>query len=342
MKKILLVLTTFVAGTAVMSQAAFVLNNGTGSQSFRSIDSAIAYVQSGDTLYLPGGTYNSNTIIINKRLAIFGAGHYPDSTGATGRTVLNSSIVFIDGASLSVLQGVYLAGNINMGSNATNSNVNGIIISRCNFNDITFAYNAGVVSLSSNLLIRENVIRNDLNLSNAKDNLIENNIIDGRINNANGSNAFVNNVIFGRAGASGYSINSVYSCVFENNIFCNTASYGLLGSSTANTFRNNVFLFPNQLGGGDVSEQNLFSVPDPFVNKNLTIFSYTQNFHLTPSSVAVMAGKGGTACGIYGGVRPYKEGALPLNPHIRSSNIAANTDNLGQIQVQVTVAAQQQ
>lgn len=342
MKKILLIAAACVASMAAMSQAAFVLNNSGSTQAFRSIDSAIAYAQSGDTLYLPGGTYNSNTIIINKKLAIFGAGHYPDSTIATGRTVLNCSMVFIDGASLSVLQGVYLAGNITMGSNATNSNVNGIVISRCNFNDLTFSYNGATVSLASNLLIRENVIRNDLTLINAKDNLIENNIIDGRINAANGSNTFVNNVVFGRAGASGYSINSVYSCVFENNIFCNTASYGFLGNSTANTFRNNVFLFPNQLGGGDVSEQNLFSVPDPFVNKNLTIFSYTQNFHLTPSSVAVTAGKGGTACGIYGGVRPYKESAVPLNPHVRSSNIAANTDNAGQIQVQVTVAAQQQ
>jgi hypothetical protein len=257
--------------------------------------------------------------------------------------VLNGTLHFVTGSSLSVLQGIYLTGNIYLGSNAANSNVTGLIISRCNIGDLVFSFDGNAVSLSSSILVDENVIRGDLYVMNAKDNLFENNMLDGRINSANGSNLFANNIFFGRAGAAAYTLNSIFSCVFENNIFYTTAAYGFFGGgSTANTFRNNVFGFASVLAPTDVSENNLFSATNLFVNQTLSVFSYEQNFHLKAGSVAIGAGKGGTDCGIYGGARPYKESAVPLNPHIQTKVIADNTDNTGKINVQIKVAAQQQ
>jgi hypothetical protein len=95
----------------------------------------------------------------------------------------------------------------------------------------------------------------------------------------------------------------------------------------------------NPLGGSDISEQNLFSITNLFVVPNST-FDYAGNYHLATGSPAIHAGKGGTDCGIYGGPRPYKEAAVPANPHIRSKTIADNTNAAGQLQVQATVVAQ--
>lgn len=338
---VLLIIGLFIS-VAGATQAAFLINRSSGSLAYRSLDSAIANAQNGDTLYLPGGTFNTGNIVIDKKILMFGAGHYPDSTDATGRTVLNGSVFFISGASLSVLHGVYLMGNITFGTTPTNSNINGLVISRCNFNDILLSFNTSTVSLASNILISQNVIRNDVIIMDAKDNLVENNLIDGRINSANGSNRFVNNIVFGRAGANGYTLNSIYSCIFENNIFYTTAGYGFPGNIAGNTFRNNVFGFANPFGGTDIQENNIFNATNLFVNQTLSVFSYEQNFHLKAGSAAIGAGKGGTDCGIYGGARPYKESAVPMNPHVQSKVISDNADNTGKINVQIKVAAQQQ
>jgi hypothetical protein len=44
--------------------------------------------------------------------------------------------------------------------------------------------------------------------------------------------------------------------------------------------------------------------------------------------------------GIYGGLFPYKEGAVPLNPHISLKNIAPQTDVNGDLNIQLKVNAQ--
>jgi hypothetical protein len=275
-------------------------------------------------------------------VVVYGAGHYPDSAAATGRTVLNGEIRITGPASGSMFQGFYIGGSMVLGTDASNSNINGLVISRCNFHDILMAFNTGTVSLARNIMIHQNVIRNDVIIMDAKDNLIENNIIDGRIVSANGSNRFVNNVVFGRVGASGYSLNSVYSCIFENNIFVSNAAYGFSGNSSSNTYRNNVFGFANPFGPTEVLENNIFNATNLFTNVTLSVFTYEQNFHLKTGSVAIGAGIGRTDCGIYGGARPCKEAAIPSNPHIRSKTISDNTNASGQLQVQATVVAQQQ
>jgi hypothetical protein len=52
------------------------------------------------------------------------------------------------------------------------------------------------------------------------------------------------------------------------------------------------------------------------------------------------AGTDGKQVGIYGGSFPYKEGAVPSPPHVRSKVIASSTDGQGKLNVQITTTAQ--
>ena len=75
-----------------------------------------------------------------------------------------------------------------------------------------------------------------------------------------------------------------------------------------------------------------------FVNQTGTTFNYTHDYHLQAPTTYL--GTDGTQVGIYGGTFPYKEGAVPLNPHIQLKNIAPTTDANGDLQIQIQVKAQ--
>ena len=65
------------------------------------------------------------------------------------------------------------------------------------------------------------------------------------------------------------------------------------------------------------------------------------NFHLKSVCKGIKAGADGTDMGIYGGMYPWKDGDLPINPHIVSKNIGTTLDASGNLKVNVTVEAQQ-
>jgi len=57
-------------------------------------------------------------------------------------------------------------------------------------------------------------------------------------------------------------------------------------------------------------------------------------------SPSTYIGTDATECGIYGGIFPYKEGAVPYNPHIQQKSISSVTDINGNINVNIKVVAQ--
>lgn len=333
MKKLIGVIILLGCSFAVFSQAAFIRSGSGSTTTYRSFDSVIANYQQGDTVYLPGGTFAIGTATIPRKVIMYGAGHYPDSAAATGRTVLNGSLRITNGASGSIIQGFYLSGNINLGTDNNNSNITGLVIQRCSIAEFWLAAHESYTGMGSNIMLRESVVRSYINFRYAKDVLIENCLINGGFYNFDGSVRVANCIVFG----SGYSVYYGSSSLFENNIFYMIG--GFQYNSGSNTYRNNIFKLASPLIGSDVSEQNLFSVSNLFVQPS-TVFDYGINFHLAAGSPAIGAGKGGTDCGIYGGGRPYKEAAVPSNPHVRSKTIADNTNASGQLQVQATVVAQ--
>ena len=129
--------------------------------------------------------------------------------------------------------------------------------------------------------------------------------------------------------------------LFENNVFKYNADPNFLqnGGNPNNTFSYNVFTL-SPLWWLNPNNNNYINA-DPatlFVNQTGTIFSYAHNFHLQDPGSFI--GADASQCGIYGGPFGYKEGAVPANPHIRQKTIAGTTDAEGKLQVNITVAAQ--
>ena len=113
MKKTILILATAALGLNINAQKV-ALHSGGNVSIFNGTTALVdAYNQSvnGDTIYLPGGGFTAPTTI-NKKLTIYGAGHYVDSTQATGKTFWNGALNFGVDADQFTIEGVNLASNL--------------------------------------------------------------------------------------------------------------------------------------------------------------------------------------------------------------------------------------
>lgn len=314
------------------SQLRFIVQNGESSVVYGTFDAAIGEIRHGDTLYLPGGSFNIGTITLSKKITILGAGHYPAYAQATGRTEMSGNIILVTGADTSQFHGFYLSGNIHFGNSIASSKVTNITISRCNLNSIILKYGNNN-SQAEQILITENVIRGVITGGNAQNVLIERNIVVN-INEFNNNVLITNNVILNTSGNP--TLEYIYSCTIRNNVLVHAGGY-LFYESSANTVAHNLFVNTYEIGTNNIDEQPLASI---FVNYTGGAFSYDQDFHLQESSPGNNAGTDGTDIGIYGTETPYKEGAVPFTPHVTSENIATKTNTEGKLNVQVTVEAQ--
>jgi hypothetical protein len=188
---------------------------------------------------------------------------------------------------------------------------------------------------AESVFIKDNVIRNSILFAYVKNVVVENNIIEGGLTQANGSINVRNNVFLRR---TANLLSYFENCRLESNVILASTSF-FYGSTAGNVFYNNVFKENDPLGAS-FSWNNKFDVTNLFVNQSGSSFSYLHDYHLNNDSPARNAGFDGTDCGIYGSANPYKEGAVPMNPHIRSKTLPAQTDAQGKLNVQVTVAAQ--
>lgn len=203
---------------------------------------------------------------------------------------------------------------------------------------------------SKNIFIRETIIYGWLQGAYTQGVVIENSIIVDRTEHFNGNCSF-NNCIFlepSRYLSARYVFSEVHNCVFNNCIF-RTENGSYNGpSSTINgksLFFNHCIFRSIGIEGGVsyincLFEQDfaaLFKNPDVDVNH----FSYDFDYHLSDDSPAKGQGIGGTDCGIYGGDNPYKESAVPLNPHIQFIDIPVNPDNQGKLNIQIRASAQE-
>lgn len=287
----------------------------------------------GDTIYLPGGSFTAPAEFA-KKLTIFGAGHYLDSTMATGKTFINGNIALRDAADNFHLEGVEVTGNFTLGYNEP---VNGVVIKRCRVIGQFIAQ--GNANPSLNMAFVGNVLMNHVFVENCQNVLFSNNIFQYGIDATNG-NVINNNIFLSRLTNGYYENFRGNNNQLSNNIFILHGSYGMTGGS-GNVFRNNIINVVEPGYGTSPSVFNDYTGVNPtsvFVSQTGNTFNYAHNYHL--QSPSTYLGTDGTQIGIYGGAFPYKEGAVPSIPHIQQFEIAPTTTTSGMLNIQVKASAQ--
>jgi hypothetical protein len=347
MKKIILLLSIIIFSSAAFSQGVIVIQRGSTALLETRLDSAVAHAQNGDYIYLPGGPLAGSvgTIIINKKLKIFGCGYHPDSSTATGITQILGALTLSSGSDSSFITGVYSLNGITM-------NVSNIYIVRCNISNIGFNS-----SNLTNIFISENIIRgnsNGISISGGTSNaqypnlLVSKNIIFGSIGSSSstvsiGGGIFSNNLIMHNT--SNPVLFYISTCLFQNNIFLHATSLFSGTGVSSNTFNNNLFVADSTVLGGQSYTGNYFIESVSYIFTNYSPSSNwnpSQNFHLLGTSNGVGLGADGTDAGIYGTASPFKDGGIPINPHYQHISIPSATNSNGMLQINITVKAQNQ
>lgn len=355
MKRLLLIIAVFGAYSLnLQAQKLIALQNGSKAFFHQRLDTIMAHAASGDTIYLPGVNYNyGQDFVINKELHIYGVGHQPDSTLATGFTGIQNSVRFVTGSDNSTFSGVYVGGDLYFGTNTTNRNVSNVTISRCNVNQLMLNYGDADGSTNSFITIKENVIRYDLVGGFSSNNIaVERNIIVHYARNfVNPANTyFKNNIFLNNRPCSGdvMCLSNVFGVLLENNVFMQSNPLNA-GNVIQSTFKNNLFYanvdFTSNANGTNTGINNVVNVPVDQIFSSysdtgycgMAYFDYSFNFRLKATSPGKNAGSDGTDVGLYGTITPYK--TIPANPHIVTSNNSDHVIN-GKLGVNVSVQAQ--
>jgi hypothetical protein len=303
---------------------------------YTNLTTAITSAANGDTLYLPGGTIQptASDITVNKSVHIVGAGHYPDSTAATGRTII-TTLRFLTGSGGGSIQGCSIT-NLYIGY-ASNQNITGLSVSRCTIG--YFRLGNDNVSTIDNTYLTDNVFTGDLLIHSAYPNVL---VLRNIVNSGNlaGQGLYIKNNIFYKFYSN--ALSGFTSCTFENNIIISTSSNSLTIGSQNSNFSNNLFI-PNVSNWGTNTQQNSLlnqTLANTFENASGTAFSYDYNYKLKTASPGNNFGTDGTDVGIYGTTSPYKDGAVPFNPHIVFKSISTETTPQGILNVTISVSAQ--
>jgi hypothetical protein len=336
MKRITLLVITIAIATMLQAQKV-ALHSSTGIQFFSGTEAFInAYNASvaGDTIYLPGGGFTTPNFI-NKKLRIYGAGHYPDSTLATGQTFLLGVIHLQEDADGTYIDGVEITSSVYLYSNHS---INNVTFVRCKINggiDII----GTMTNPSTNLNLLNNVIQGNLSFNNGQNVALFNNIIQGRILNSFG-HVIKNNIFLHSYSGTA----SIYVIQGDNNDIHNNIFWGSDGryiTGYSNKINNNIFVNSNPaFGTTPQASGNYYPVTqaDILINHSGIAFGYEYDYHL--QNPASYTGNDNEEVGIYGGYYPYKEGAVPSNPHIILKTIARETDESGLLSIEVKAGAQ--
>lgn len=295
----------------------------------------------GDTIYIPGGTF-APPASFNKRIAVYGAGHFPSATTVTQTTKISGNFNLGDMADGSYLEGLLFQGSILY----PNESVNDLIIKRCYItSNITASSTSGNYCIDNYFF--ENVIQGEINFNNLRSYLFENNFIRGAARNLV-MGMFSHNIFLRKADhydGGSWVIYYANASTFNDNIFTSTIAYygyqNILNNGTC-TWNNNVFTMSSPtLGTDPIVSGNHFSQNIPNILTNYayeTAFTYTYDYHLTALGLGLLS-YDATQIGVYGGINPFKDESIPVNPHIQSATIQQNSNN-GLLNVNIQVQAQ--
>lgn len=292
----------------------------------RTLGEAIYDADPGSVIYLPGGGFTiPDTVKINKRLTIMGVSHRGTVDNADGATIISGNLFFEEGSSSSALMGVYLTGNLNIGSDG--SAVRDFVLRYCNVNSIQVNN-----SLCSDMTVNQNYIRDGSSFgdSNPK---ITNNVCGGMKHIVGGE--ISNNILVGGGAIDecwwGYrcDFTRISETSITNNIIISRPTYIDFECGTLFTSRN---MFINCEWGDEcinlpdgTTWDDVFNDPNPGV-------SIRSNFEFEE------AYKKYSDVGIYGGTGFNPDQLAPI-PRIVSKKVAERTDGSGKLKIEVTVKA---
>lgn len=332
----LLTILIFALPISLMAQRVVALHSTSGASMYSSTNPFVdAYNDAvdGDTVYLPGGAFTPPSTI-DKQLTIIGVGYHPDSTTATFPTLISGVVNIGENADNCHLEGIEFGYDVKTINQAA---VENLIIKRCKING-NFQVAGSLTTPSTNFGIIETIFGSNVYGDNLTNSSFNNCFFTNQLIRSS-SNVVKNSIFFRVGSTSSYVTSDSQNTTYSNNIFVGSSSYVVNG--TGNIVYNNIFVHgsPN-LGSSPISNGNYFNVPqvDIFVNQTGNVFDYTHDYHL--QDPATYLGTDGSQVGIYGGVYPYKAGAVPFNPHIRFKNIAPQTDNNGELSIEIHVGAQ--
>jgi hypothetical protein len=318
------------AFTYLQAQQRFNVQNGTKTAFYNDLETAVQQATAGDTIYLPGGEIPlQNDLVINKKLALVGAGWDIDSVMRV--TKLSRRVYFRSGSDGSLITGCDLS-SIHI-VDETNA-IENITIWRNRIGSVAFGDN-----VVQRVFIKENLFTESVTSYNSSgyvsECIVTNNIFKSTVRGFDNS-YFVNNILGGLYASRG--------CTLENNYFYsmdfgNPPYTSLIGTSV---FNNNAFngsiSFPFNgtcTGSNNISDPQ--SPGDTFISMDI---NSPKTLVVKETSPCKNAGTDGTDIGIYGGSQPYKAGVVPFNPHIARLSVSPQTDKDGKLYVEIIATAQ--
>ena len=325
----------FFAVAAIMSMTAWAQNIAVVSPNntttiCQTLDEAITSAANGSTIYLPGGGFQiKNETQIDKKLTIMGVSYRGDTDNVDGATIIAGSLNYVEGSSGSTVLGVYISGNINVGTE-TDSVLN-LTVRYCNVNSIQVKH-----SQSSGMVINQCYIRGNSNFGYANTEITY--CITNLIENLNGGKIEYCIVRGSWRGSSGYltyylGLHGVNNSIITGNIF-NTEIYGEHGSwgnfsGVSNCTGSNNY----NANWGDNPVTIEVGMADFFVKWNNGAISPASNFHFKEEYKEYES-----QVGIYAGSTPFRDDkSLAPIPRIVSKKVAEQTDGSGKLSIEVTV-----
>jgi hypothetical protein len=319
---------------SVSAQYNFVVQNGSASV-FKTLEEAYESSAAGDTIYLPGGSFNMPASI-DKSLVWIGVGYHPDSTLATYFTRISSPVKLSGNCDNSYFSGIHFASNITMGDNGDDAV--DVELFRCRIGGQFYLKNNDGAERDINTKIIECIFDGSLDANLGSNIHIEKSIIKGVINNFRSS--IFDRIVLTHGGRNtswgyAYAFYNTQNSLISNSVF-GYYSYTYwrvdVYDNMNNNFLNNIFAasatFPEgtNSGSNNITSVNLDEL-FTHIDGSIVEFSYQHDFHLKPGSAGIGAGTEGTDIGLYGGPEPFKVGGLPPTPHIRNIKIDRETNN---------------
>ncbi len=327
MKRILLIAVALVATMSAMAQNIAVVSPSNVTKIYQTLDEAITNADSGSTIYLPGGGFQiKDETNIGKKLTIMGVSYRGDTDNVDGATIISGNLTFVEGSSGSAVLGIYVSGDIIVGTEA--ESVTNLTIRYCNVNSIQVKH-----SLSSGMVINQCYLRKESNFGGCNVKIF--NSIINFIKNVNGGN-ITYNINLGSHSYYGHSLgmDGIKSSIISANIFrtrlvttnayTHDTQYGVTDCQGNNNYGAN---------WGDDPIEIEAKISDLFVNWNNGAISPASDFHFKNEYKEYE-----NKIGIYAGDGFNDDAHAPI-PRIVSKKVAEQSDGSGKLKIEVTVKA---